>query len=124
MIKFSCEHCGKDNITAPDTAAGKRGKCPACKQVVSIPTLDDVETDLDIVEEPETSAPPRKPVPARPPAAPSKPRPAAPPRQPAMEDDDDVVSADDVVDERKMMLRLEMGGAHFFKFALVGEFLL
>src|SRR3954454_12681367 len=92
MIKFTCEHCGKDNITAPDVAAGKKGKCPACKQVVQIPALDDVETDLDVVEEPEEAAPPpKKPAPTRPVAQP-RPRPAAPrgsaqaaPRPPAAE---------------------------------------
>src|SRR5947209_8473081 len=98
MIKFTCEQCGKDNITAPDAAAGKKGKCPACKKVVQIPALDDVETDLDVVEEPDEKPPARKPVPSRPAAAPPKPRPAAPSRKPMDDEDDDVVSADDVVE--------------------------
>lgn len=51
MIKFSCSQCGK-NITAPDHFAGKRGKCPGCKQPVNIPSAeDDVETEFDAVEE-------------------------------------------------------------------------
>jgi len=37
MIKFSCSNCNK-KISIPDNYAGKRGKCPQCGQVVSIPT--------------------------------------------------------------------------------------
>ena len=36
MIKFSCENCGQ-KITVPRVHAGKRGKCPKCKQIVTIP---------------------------------------------------------------------------------------
>ena len=36
-ITFKCEHCGK-KIEAPDSAGGKRGKCPYCKQSNYIPT--------------------------------------------------------------------------------------
>lgn len=42
MIEFSCENCGQ-KITVPRVHAGKRGKCPKCKQIVTIPeqiTLD------------------------------------------------------------------------------------
>jgi len=35
-IKFRCEHCHKE-VNAPDTAAGKRGKCPYCGQGSYIP---------------------------------------------------------------------------------------
>ncbi len=34
-IKFECGSCGK-TITAPDKAAGRRGKCPHCGQVVVV----------------------------------------------------------------------------------------
>jgi hypothetical protein len=35
-IKFECEDCHKI-INAPDTAGGKRGKCPSCGKLVDIP---------------------------------------------------------------------------------------
>jgi hypothetical protein len=38
-IIFHCEHCGKE-IKAPDTAAGKWGKCPGCHNKVYVPSLD------------------------------------------------------------------------------------
>lgn len=39
-IEIHCDHCGK-LIRAPETAAGKRGKCPYCDQSVYIPTPPD-----------------------------------------------------------------------------------
>jgi len=35
-IKFRCEHCHK-TVEAPDSAAGKRGKCPYCDHSSYIP---------------------------------------------------------------------------------------
>lgn len=35
-ITFRCEHCRKD-VQAPDSAAGKRGKCPYCSHSSYIP---------------------------------------------------------------------------------------
>jgi phage FluMu protein Com len=35
-INFRCEHCGK-KVEAPDSAGGKRGRCPYCKQSNYIP---------------------------------------------------------------------------------------
>ncbi len=35
-ITFQCEHCRKE-VQAPDSAAGKRGKCPHCGQSNYIP---------------------------------------------------------------------------------------
>ena len=35
-ISFKCSSCGKA-LTAPDAAAGKRAKCPACATVMPIP---------------------------------------------------------------------------------------
>ena len=35
-IDFQCEHCRK-KVNAPDTAAGKRGKCPFCGRSSYIP---------------------------------------------------------------------------------------
>ena len=37
MIKFQCKNCGQ-KISAPEVHAGKRGKCPKCKSVITIPT--------------------------------------------------------------------------------------
>ena len=36
-IKVSCS-CGK-TLTAPDAAAGKKAKCPACGQIVPVPAV-------------------------------------------------------------------------------------
>ena len=36
-ITFQCEHCHKE-VKAPESAAGKRGKCPHCQQSCYIPT--------------------------------------------------------------------------------------
>ncbi len=37
MIRFNCSHCVQ-SISVKDEHAGKRGKCPACRQPVSIPS--------------------------------------------------------------------------------------
>jgi DNA-directed RNA polymerase subunit RPC12/RpoP len=54
-IKFHCEHCGK-RIDAPDTAGGKRGKCPACHNKIYVPQMDaeeDEELKLAPIDETE-----------------------------------------------------------------------
>ena len=38
MIRFTCEQCGQ-KIRVNDTAAGKNGRCPACKQPLKVPEL-------------------------------------------------------------------------------------
>lgn len=52
-ISFRCTHCGKQ-VEAPDAAAGKRGKCPFCKETNYIPLpadqrdvipLEDIDED-------------------------------------------------------------------------------
>jgi hypothetical protein len=43
MIEFSCENCGQ-KITVPRVHAGKRGKCPKCKQIVTIPKQTTLDT--------------------------------------------------------------------------------
>ncbi len=43
MIEFSCENCGQ-KITVPQVHAGKRGKCPKCKQIVAIPEQTTTDT--------------------------------------------------------------------------------
>ena len=50
-IVFHCEHCGK-KIEAPDSASGKRGKCPRCHNKVHVPGLDtDNELTLEPIDE-------------------------------------------------------------------------
>ena len=44
-ISFRCD-CGF-KIRAPDTSAGKRGRCPQCKNVVTIPTPEPVAVAAD-----------------------------------------------------------------------------
>ena len=52
-IKFHCEYCGK-KIDAPDTAGGKRGKCPACHNKIYVPQMDeDDELKLAPIDETE-----------------------------------------------------------------------
>lgn len=41
-ITFHCEHCNKE-IKAPDTAGGRRGKCPACHKMVYVPSPESDE---------------------------------------------------------------------------------
>ncbi len=36
MIRFSCKNCGQ-KITAAETQAGKKGRCPKCKAVLVVP---------------------------------------------------------------------------------------
>ncbi len=53
-IKLHCDHCGKE-IKAPDTAGGKWGKCPACrnKLYVPLPAADDEELKIAPLDESE-----------------------------------------------------------------------
>ena len=46
-ITFHCEHCGK-KIEAPDTAGGKWGKCPGCKNKVYVPAGKSAEPDDEL----------------------------------------------------------------------------
>src|SRR4051812_20408250 len=36
-ISMQCPQCGK-KLNAPDTAAGKRARCPQCKTIVTLPS--------------------------------------------------------------------------------------
>ena len=51
-ITFQCEHCHKE-VKAPDTAAGKRGKCPHCQQscYIPAPVSDDELYDIAPLDE-------------------------------------------------------------------------
>jgi len=37
-MKFKCPHCQRP-ISCPDSAAGKRGKCPSCGEIVTVPRI-------------------------------------------------------------------------------------
>jgi hypothetical protein len=52
-IKFHCEYCGK-KIDAPDTAGGKRGKCPACHNKIYVPQIDADDDELKLAPVDET----------------------------------------------------------------------
>jgi hypothetical protein len=43
-INATCPQCGK-KIKAPDSAAGKKGKCPACQAVFQVPDAAPTEAD-------------------------------------------------------------------------------
>jgi hypothetical protein len=69
MIKFDCPHCQK-KLSVKDELAGKKGPCPGCKQIVTVPAA---------------GAAPAAPAPAKPasPAAAKKaPEPPPPPPKP------------------------------------------
>jgi len=38
MIKFNCKSCGQ-KFSVPETSAGKKGKCPKCKNIVVVPKI-------------------------------------------------------------------------------------
>jgi len=40
MIKFHCKNCG-EKFSVPEIHAGKKGKCPKCKNVILIPQIQD-----------------------------------------------------------------------------------
>ena len=46
-ITFRCEHCRRD-ITAPDGAGGRRGKCPFCQKSMYIPSPVDEDDVLPL----------------------------------------------------------------------------
>ena len=54
-IQFRCEHCGK-KVEAPDSAGGKRGRCPYCKGSNYIPAPVSDEEVYDFAAEDEAEA--------------------------------------------------------------------
>ena len=52
MIHFQCEHCGHA-VRVPTRYAGKKGRCPACKNIVDIPSQD---TDAPAEPKSDTAA--------------------------------------------------------------------
>jgi hypothetical protein len=55
-IRFQCAHCGKP-VVVSEEFAGKKGKCPACKGMIEVPTASSMP--------PPTSAPATTPIPAK-----------------------------------------------------------
>jgi len=51
-ISFRCEHCGK-KVEAPDSAGGKRGRCPYCKQSCYVPSPVSEDEILELAPEEE-----------------------------------------------------------------------
>jgi len=47
-IQFPCSKCGKE-VTAPDAAGGKRGKCPRCGELIDIPAPPPAEEEDDLI---------------------------------------------------------------------------
>ena len=79
-IVIPCSECGS-NMSVPNTAAGKKVRCPKCKTVVAIPGGSShssiaAASDVSVAEpqprrarrvsEPAKSAPPEKPIPPKP----------------------------------------------------------
>ncbi len=50
MIEFECPNCGTE-IKAPDSAAGKRGKCKSCEQVITVPAASPALSNFEVLEE-------------------------------------------------------------------------
>jgi predicted RNA-binding Zn-ribbon protein involved in translation (DUF1610 family) len=50
-IQFECPTCGK-KLRAPESAAGKKGKCPGCQKVFQVPEpiYEAEEADVPVVE--------------------------------------------------------------------------
>jgi phage FluMu protein Com len=49
MIRFSCKHCGQ-KIRVPEAGAGRKGKCPKCKNIVLVPKVEDTTEVASSVE--------------------------------------------------------------------------
>jgi phage FluMu protein Com len=49
MIRFRCEHCGQ-KFSVPQTSAGKKGRCPKCKSIITIPALAEAKPDINKTE--------------------------------------------------------------------------
>ncbi len=50
-IRVLCPSCSS-TVNAPDSAAGKRAKCPKCQAVMLLPEAEPAEEEFDVVDEP------------------------------------------------------------------------
>jgi DNA-directed RNA polymerase subunit M/transcription elongation factor TFIIS len=54
-IKFNCHFCQR-SLKVNQELAGKKARCPGCKKVISIPTLQPTTVDVDVNVEEEAAA--------------------------------------------------------------------
>jgi hypothetical protein len=80
MIRITCQHCSRA-IRAPDEYAGKKIKCPGCKEVLALPAA---------------AATAVQPPPVVKPAPPPLPK-----RRPVEEDDEEIAVAEEVAEEEE-----------------------
>jgi DNA-directed RNA polymerase subunit RPC12/RpoP len=43
MIRFHCENCGQ-KFSVPQAGAGKKGRCPKCKNIIVVPEVEDARS--------------------------------------------------------------------------------
>ncbi|MHC4906004.1 MAG: hypothetical protein ACYTFX_02745 [Planctomycetota bacterium] len=55
MIRFTCEYCQR-KIRVADNVAGKKGRCPNCKQPVTVPELALQDLVADLSQKPAAAA--------------------------------------------------------------------
>src|SRR5262249_57081102 len=101
-IKFSCPHC-KCTMTVADALAGKRGKCPKCKGVISVPAPAPVPPP-PVLNKPNPA--PAPPIPG--PTGNGMPAPPAPP--PVFNADEEAMRAlaDEPAEQPKVVAKLEL----------------
>jgi hypothetical protein len=61
MIRFKCVYCGQ-RILVPDIGAGKKGKCPKCNHLLTVPESTKVRSAVSSVKEPMLDRPKDPPV--------------------------------------------------------------
>lgn len=49
MIRFTCDRCGRA-VRVPDASAGRKGRCPFCKQVVAIPAPGQPPEETEVAD--------------------------------------------------------------------------
>jgi len=59
VIKFSCTNCGQ-RFSIPETHAGKKGKCPKCKNIVIIPKYKTTEPEVPVARATDDKTKPEK----------------------------------------------------------------
>jgi predicted Zn finger-like uncharacterized protein len=100
---ITCSNC-QSKIRVPDSAAGKKGKCPRCGTVIAIPATGEAAEEAPAEAPAEPPPPPPEPVaeappaegPARSPFDFSEPEPSAPPKKTSRKA---VVADDEIVEE-------------------------
>ena len=98
-ISVACAGCEK-KLKVPDTAAGKKIRCPACKAVIAVPEPEPlVEVDDDLVEPDEETAVTEAPPPAAIKKKPAWDKKEAPPAKRKKRRDDDEEEGYDTEEE-------------------------